>query len=235
MKTIALTTRRRDHQALVFVTAFVFAVLLAIMPGRHALAESESTRVILSHVPVVSNWGPADANGVVVYSLAEADVRADLVGLPVLGNDEQYELWLGNSATGERYSLTRFNAASDGTTFIDALLPESIPDTGWDEVHVTVEPEPDDDPTPSGVTAIVGGVPGTVAETQQFPPVMPETGEPNSVTTVNSSPQKLIVATLIGLGLLVSGLALLRERRTMIRTATGTMPVATTITTSEGS
>jgi hypothetical protein len=197
----------------------VMAVALVLMvgSGRAARAESEATRVILSYVPVVSNWGPVEANGVVVYSLAEGDVRADLVGLPVLGDDERYELWLGSSATGEHYPLTRFNAVSSGTTFVDALLPEAIPDAGWDEVYVTVEPEPDDDPAPSGAYAIVGGVPGTVAESQQFPPVMPETGE---AAPVDHSLKLVIAASLVGSGLIVSGLALVRERRQMLRAAT---------------
>jgi hypothetical protein len=148
-----------------------------LLGGQVAHAESTATRVILSHVPVISNWGPETANGVVVYSLDEGDVRADLVGLPVLDASQVYELWLVNSSSGERFSTVRFNAATDGeVTYIDQLLPEAIPDYGWDQVQITVEPEPDADPAPSGQIAIVGGVAGTSAEVAQFPPILPETG-----------------------------------------------------------
>jgi hypothetical protein len=159
------------------VTTVLIAVAALLLGSQGTRAESTATRVILSHVPVISNWGPETANGVVVFSLDEGDVRADLVGLPVLDASQVYELWLVNSTSGERYSTVRFNAAADGqVTYIDQLLPQAIPDNGWDQVQITVEPEPDADPAPSGQIAIVGGVAGTSAEVAQFPPILPETG-----------------------------------------------------------
>jgi hypothetical protein len=199
--------------------ALALGAVAALVAGGVAQAETEGTRVILSYVPVVSNWGPVEANGVVVYSLAEGDVRADFVGLPVLGDNERYELWLGKSDAEAVYSLARFNASISGTTLIDALLPEAIPDDSWDELYLTVEPEPDDDALPSGTFSIVGGVPGTVAETQQFPPVMPETGQAGATEDDVAVASTLVIAAGAAgvMALIVSAAVLARERRGMVQ------------------
>lgn len=180
--------------ALTFIVAVV-----ALATATRAGAEAGSTRIIVSWVPQVSSFGPETANGVVAYSLTEGDVRADLIGLPVLGDSERYELWLLNSSSGETFSLARFNASEDGVTFIDKLLPEAIPDYGWDQAMVTVEPDPDTSASASGTIALIGPVPGTPAEIQQLPEVLPETGEAQSR---DASPVvALLLAGAGGLGL----------------------------------
>jgi hypothetical protein len=199
---------RLDRLRIVCIVAVIAVAALASFQSVYA--ESTATRVILSHVPVVSNWGPEGANGVVVYTLDEGDVRADLVGLPVLDAGQAYEMWLVNSGSGERYSMVRFNAAADGdVTYIDQLLPEAMPDKGWDQVQITVEPEPDTDPDASGLIAIVGGVAGTSAEAAQFPPILPETGTPvrhdGGVMLLG-----LVVAAFVFVGLSMRGLRLKR-------------------------
>lgn len=162
--------------------AALLAVALVVAAIPHAAAESFPTRVIVSHVPTMATWGPADANGVVLVNLEEADIRADLVGLPALPSGERYQLWLMNSATGETYPLARFTAVEGSTTYVDQLLPEPIPDRGWDFVMVTVEPEPDPDPGPDARRVLVGSFPGTPAEIQQFPPTLPQTGQASQET-----------------------------------------------------
>ncbi len=155
----------------------VALLMLGALGAARAGAESPAYRVILSYVPTVSNWGPADANGVVMVSYAEGDVRADLVGLPPLGKGDRYAMWLRNSGTGESFLLARFDSAGQGsTTYVDQQLPDAIPDHGWDTVLVTVEPEPDRDPAPDARRVLVGSIPGTPAETTLFPPVLPQTG-----------------------------------------------------------
>jgi len=186
----------------------LLAVALVAAPAPHAAAESFPTRVIVSHVPTMASWGPADANGVVLVNLEEADIRADLLGLPALPSNERYQLWLMNSTTGETYPLARFTAVEGSTTYVDQLLPEPIPDRGWDFVMVTVEPEPDPDPGPDARRVLVGSFPGTPAEVQQFPPTLPQTG-PAPQDTAPSVPLALgaNAALLVGLG------ALRRARR----------------------
>ncbi|MDI3340328.1 MAG: hypothetical protein QJR03_07315 [Sphaerobacter sp.] len=187
--------------------ALLLAGALALATTLGAAAESFPTRVILSHVPTMTTWGPSDANGVVLVNLAEGDIRADLVGLPALDHTERYQLWLLNSTSGETYALARFTAEAGATTYVDQLLPTPIPDRGWDVVLVTVEPEPDPDPGPDARRVLAGTFPGTPAETQQFPPTLPQTGIP-------TRPEARGALMLLGLDLALFGaLAVARRVR----------------------
>jgi hypothetical protein len=214
-----VVARRRAHSWLAAAALLAACIACLALPGA-AFAEASATRVILSYVPVVSNWGPTDANGVVEYTLSEGDVRADLLGLAQLDANQTYELWLQNTSTGEMYGLARFNPAPEGqTTFVDATLPGVIPDSGWDRVLLTVEPEPDDDPAASATIAIAGNVPGTPAELQQFPPILPETGEAPERATRGLS-RGVEVAIVAAAGALASaGVLMMRRRLTPDRVA----------------
>jgi len=141
-------------------------------------AEASPIRVILSHIPIMTTWGPPNTTGVVMLVLEEGDVRADLVGLPALGDDQRYELWLVQSDSGQTYSLGRFAIpAETPVTHVDFLLAEPVPDRGWDMVMVTVEPEPDAEPaSPDPRRVLVGAFPGTPAELRLLPPALPQTG-----------------------------------------------------------
>uniref|UniRef100_A0A831T8V2 Anti-sigma K factor RskA C-terminal domain-containing protein n=1 Tax=Thermorudis peleae TaxID=1382356 RepID=A0A831T8V2_9BACT len=174
-----MAASRRDLPILRVLAALLLALGGLVAGNMGAGAEALPVRVILSHVPVMTTWGPPDANGVVMLVLEEGDIRADLVGLPPLGGNERYELWLLQSQSGETRSLGRFSVERDTpVTHVDFLLPEPIPDLGWDIVLVTVEPEPDPDPaTPDPRRVLVGALPGTPIELQLVPPVLPKTGE----------------------------------------------------------
>ncbi|MCM8749327.1 anti-sigma factor [Thermomicrobiaceae bacterium CFH 74404] len=174
-----MAASRRDLPILRVLAALLLALGGLVAGNMGAGAEALPVRVILSHVPVMTTWGPPDANGVVMLVLEEGDIRADLVGLPPLGGNERYELWLLQSQSGETRSLGRFSVERDTpVTHVDFLLPEPIPDLGWDIVLVTVEPEPDPDPaTPDPRRVLVGAFPGTPIELQLVPPVLPKTGE----------------------------------------------------------
>ncbi len=164
--------------ALNAVAATLLALTAVLVEAGTLSAEALPIRVILSHIPIMTTWGPPDANGVVMLVLEEGDVRADLVGLPPLSQNERYELWLLQSRSGETYSLGRFTVASDTPVIqVDFLLPEPVPDRGWDIVLVTVEPEPDPDPaSPDPRRVLAGAFPGTPVELQLVPPVLPKTG-----------------------------------------------------------
>lgn len=173
-QTLARDWRRDRRRVAVLLAALGLLAMATVAP---VAAESPPHRVILSYVPVTSNWGPTDANGVALISYPEGDVRADLIGLPVLDDAQRYQMWLMNTASGERFALTRFNASPPGqVTYVDETLPAAIPEEGWDLVAITVEPEPDPDPAPSEQYAIVGSIPGTPAEIRQLPPELPQTG-----------------------------------------------------------
>ena len=173
-----MTASRRDLPILRAIAALLLALGGLVASAGVLSAEALPVRVILSHVPVMTTWGPPDANGVVMLVLEEGDVRADLVGLPPLGESERYELWLLQSQSGETRSLGRFAVERDTpVTYVDFLLPEPIPDLGWDIVMVTVEPEPDPEPAvPDPRRVLVGAFPGTPIELQLVPPALPKTG-----------------------------------------------------------
>jgi len=156
--------------------AITVAIALWLWLVDSSRAEAFPVRVILSHVPKVSTFGPPQATGVALLTLSEGDVRADFVDLPVLGESDRYALWLRRSDTGAVYFLGTFNASGLPVTHVDLLLPEPIPDAGWDTVLVTVEPEPDPDPAPDARIVLVGALPGTPVELDLLPPTLPQTG-----------------------------------------------------------
>ncbi|MCX2727957.1 hypothetical protein OO015_10695 [Thermomicrobium sp. 4228-Ro] len=156
--------------------AITVAIALWLWLTGNSRAEAYPVRVILSHVPTVSTFGPPQATGVALITFSEGDVRADLVDLPVLGSNDRYALWLRRSDTGETLLLGKFDASSLPVTHVDLLLPEPIPEAGWDTVLVTVEPEPDPDPAPDSRVVLVGALPGTPVELDLLPPTLPQTG-----------------------------------------------------------
>ncbi len=160
------------------------ATVVWLWLAERSRAEAFPVRVILSHVPIVSTWGPPQATGVALITFSEGDVRADFVDLPVLDGKDRYALWLVRSSTGEAYLLGKFDAKQLPVTHVDLLLPEPIPDSGWDTVLVTVEPEPDPDPAPDARRVLIGALPGTPVEMELLPPKLPQTGNGRAVETM---------------------------------------------------
>ncbi len=153
------------------------AAVIWLWVAERTRAEAFPVRVILSHVPTVSTWGPPQATGVALITFSEGDVRADFVDLPILDGKDRYALWLMRSKTGEAYLLGKFDAKQLPVTHVDLLLPEPIPDSGWDTVLVTVEPEPDPDSAPDARRVLIGALPGTPVELDLLPPALPQTGK----------------------------------------------------------
>jgi len=153
------------------------AVLSALVVAPAVVsAEALPTRVIVSHVPTLTTWGPPTANGVVMVTLSEGDVRADFAGLAPLPNGQRYGLWLLRSKDNQAFWLGSF-LQPDGQPLahVDILLPQPIPDAGWDIVLVTVETS-DHPTTPSGQRVLIGAFPGTPPELSMLPPALPKTG-----------------------------------------------------------
>ena len=140
-------------------TLLVAQALLALtfalaMPAGTARANGVPTLVRLSYLDGLSNWGPREATGTLELALGEGYVKVDAAGLPRLTN-EQYQGWLVNSQSNDAISIGVFNAAPGGGASYKGTLP-TTPNFGFDLFIITVEPTPDDIPTPSDRRAIGG-------------------------------------------------------------------------------
>lgn len=131
----------------------VVALALGVTPttGR---ANGVPTFVDLRYIEGLSNWGPQDPTGRLELSFAEGYARVRAERLPRLER-ERYQAWLVNTQTNDAISAGRFNADASGNAALDGTLP-LITDFGFDLFILTVEPEPDDAPQPSGQRSIGG-------------------------------------------------------------------------------
>ena len=139
------------------------AILLAAMlvglarpwdGGAVALANGVPTIVELSYLDGLSTWGPEDATGELEISFAEGYARLRTSGLPArLGR--AYQGWIVNSESYDAISIGRFNADADDEVAFEGALP-AITEFGFDLFIITVEPEPDDAPQPTGDRSIGG-------------------------------------------------------------------------------
>ena len=148
--TSARATRRRSVGLVLGVLALA---LVAQAPGS-ARANGVPTFVDLRYIEGLSNWGPEDATGRLELSFAEGYAKVRATRLPQLER-ERYQGWLVNSQTNAAVSAGRFNADASGNAFLDGTLP-LITDFGFDLFILTVEPEPDDAPQPTGRRTIGG-------------------------------------------------------------------------------
>lgn len=101
-------------------------------------------RVVLTYLDGVSNWGPNEASGVMEFVRQEGEVRLSGRGLPAAPN-QHYVLWLVRDGSADVYRLGEPTVRADGTLTLDLVLPQDIPDRGWNLAIVTVE----DTPNPS--------------------------------------------------------------------------------------
>jgi hypothetical protein len=150
---------------LVALAAALAGLCLAPAAGH---ANGVPTVVELRYLEGLSNWGPTEASGRLELSFAEGYARLRAQGLPRLDR-ERYQGWLVNSETNHAISAGRFNADAAGEAVLDGTLP-LITDFGFDLFVLTVEPEPDDAPQPSGRRSIGGRFSlGARVENQRLP------------------------------------------------------------------
>ena len=119
----------------------------------HAHANGVPTLVRLSYLEGLSNFGPKDASGTLELSLGEGYAKVDAVGLPKL-TAQKYQGWLVNSQSNDAVSIGTFSAGAQTTSY-KGTLP-TVPNFGFDLFLITVEPDPDDAPTPSSQRSIGG-------------------------------------------------------------------------------
>lgn len=182
-----MRTRRTARPLL----ALALLAALVLVPSA-VRANGVPIRIPLTYVNGLSNWGPVDARGEAEVALAEAIVKLDARGLPVL-TGETYQVWLAKSGTNKAISVGTFNAAPDGTAGFTGKLT-GLDGYDYDLVLLTVEPLADPDPAPSAKRSIGGyfsplkkqdsSAPGIAADTQ--PATLPNTGDtlpaPNSAS-----------------------------------------------------
>jgi hypothetical protein len=110
---------------------------------------------MLSYLEGVSNWGPKSATGVAEVVMGEGEVRITVTGLPKL-DMETYEAWLYSGATGDAFSLGRFNTADNGTAQYEKIFDNAIKDKGYDVLLLSVESAAQQVSAPSEKHSIAG-------------------------------------------------------------------------------
>ncbi len=171
------------------LSAVVVFWALAALGGGTVQANGAPIKIVLTYLNGVSNWGPQGATGVADLVMAEGEARVSASGLSQLSG-ETYAAWLVNTATNQAMSLGSFNADSSGNAHLDSVLPQAIPQAGWNLLLLTVEPAGGVPAAPGQRHTIAGYFPGPVG-TGQPPVQLPRTGapEPSPVRGVASASQ----------------------------------------------
>ncbi len=183
------------------------AILAALSFPSLALANGKPIQIVLSYLPNISNTGSQDATGIAELVMSEGEARARATGLTRLDPPQRYEAWLVNSSTNAFFALGQFNTAyTTGVASLDRVLPDAIPDRGWNLFLITIEDGPN--PTqPSTRHSIAGFFPAPGTEVQ--PSVLPNTGGPvaSQPAAAPNRPDWPTIAGLAALTLIVGAAA----------------------------
>lgn len=185
-----LALRPRRSRWLLLPALLVF-LAWPIEGASTARANGVPTLVSLAYIDGLSNWGSEDATGELELSFAEGYARLQASGMTAL-IDRQYQGWLVNSESNDAISIGRFDAGPSGEIAFEGVLP-SITEFGFDLFIITVEPDPDDVPQPTGERSIggyfslVGDAPGDntlPADVSTQPGELPNTGDTTFITDI---------------------------------------------------
>jgi hypothetical protein len=121
---------------------------MAEKPTEAAMAEAH--KVPLQYVDGLSNAGPKDATGTLTLLSDKNSIILDVKGLPPIPG-KVFEVWLLPAAV----SGGRFNTASDGTGHPEQTATGDLKD--YNQIVLTIEPEPDDSPKPADQHSIGSG------------------------------------------------------------------------------
>lgn len=207
VRSVARRPRAIPHLISLLPGVALALVAFAVLPGITS-ANGVPVPVTLSYIDL-SNWGPQDASGDAELIFAEGIVRIEADGLPQLSG-EVYQAWLVNSEVGDAISIGRFNADAVGGLSYEGTLPP-IADYRFDLLMLTVEPEPDDAPQPSGRRSL-GGYFSLVGQpiadggagTFQAPRELPNTGPPDFASDLirfGALAGAMVLSLLVGLRL----------------------------------
>jgi hypothetical protein len=111
-----------------------------------AMMEEKPT-VPLKYIPGRSDAGPKDATGTLTIIPSSNTIIVDVKGLPPIAG-KVFEVWLLPGAD----SGGRFNTAADGTAHFEQQIKGDL--KKYNQIMLTIEPEPDDSPKPSSEHSI---------------------------------------------------------------------------------
>lgn len=129
--------------------------------------------VVLTYQDGASNWGARRASGVAEVVRAEGEARVSTHGLTA-PLDTHLVVWLGRDGSTDSFRLGELIVGSDGNATLDVLLPDEIPDRGWNQVFITGETVATVD-RPSNRRSLVGHYPQPNQDGPQ-PYGLPDTG-----------------------------------------------------------
>ena len=147
----AYAARVSARLPLLAVAVLLCAALFA--PGA-ARANGVPTRIDLSYLANLSNFGPTSATGEAELSYAEGIIRIDARGLQPLDKGA-YGIWLVKSSANSSINVGFFNAAGDGSASYSGKLPQ-LTDYDYDLILLTAQPVADTSVPPSDQRAIGG-------------------------------------------------------------------------------
>ncbi|HUX87368.1 MAG TPA: hypothetical protein VMW65_10225 [Chloroflexota bacterium] len=163
----------------------ILCLLLASTLTPAAQADGTPVRVVLNYLNSVSNWGPTNAGGILDLIRAEGEARLTVRGLPQTAG-KHYVLWLIHEGTIDVFRIGALQFQPDGSANVDLILPNPIPNQGWNLALVTAEttatparPGPDH----SVAGRFPRGVPVDAA-----PPELPNTGLGGAVNDTGRLP-----------------------------------------------
>lgn len=150
-------------------------VLLSSPPIAPVAANGTAVKVVLSYQPDISNFGPTTATGVAEVLMKEGEIKITALGLQPL-TMQTYQFWLLNTRTGEVFNGGRVSPDQRGIVNATNVLPDEIPDRGYDLAFLSVE-EPDIVArTPNARRSIAGRMTDSVAP-GELPRQLPNTGD----------------------------------------------------------
>lgn len=171
--------RRASLRAAVAFAA-VGVLALASLPAS-TLANGVPQLVKLTYVEGISNWGPADAEGVLEFSFAEAYARLDVKRLPP-AEGVTYEGWL-LGPDGMQLYVADLTVDATGIGGFDVRLP-SLDSYDYDTFVIAVR----DEGAPTGQLpstlsiagrfTVIGDDGTTTNPGDARPSTLPDTGEP---------------------------------------------------------
>jgi hypothetical protein len=119
----------------------------AMMEKPTDAAMAGSHTVPLKYLDGLSNAGPTDATGTLTLLPDKNSIIVDVKGLSLIPG-KVFEVWLLPAAI----SGGRFTTASDGAGHLEQIVKGNLKD--YNQILLTIEPEPDDSPKPTNQHSI---------------------------------------------------------------------------------
>ncbi len=173
--------------ALMWGLPVLVSVMGLVAPlAKDVSANGKPIKIVLTYLPGLSNWGPAEATGLAEVVMKEGEVNIGVVGLPPL-SEEVYSGWIINTRNDQLMQVGSFNTDKSEVARAQVVLPSEIPDTGWNLFLVTVEPNGQAAKAPGDRRTVAGYFPEPV-EAKKAPPQLPKTGGDTDQTMSSLNP-----------------------------------------------